>query len=128
MSIRALICEDEPLARETLRDFIAASPDLLLVGEATNGTIAYLPALAGYAFFGVVALVHGSPAGWYCIACAVILFAGFVFRAIDQDICLAFPLGTHFMWHVLIALMLSVNLMAVAKYGAPRRPAAGHRR
>ena len=37
MSIRALICEDEPLARETLRDFIAASPDLLLVGEATNG-------------------------------------------------------------------------------------------
>lgn len=98
------------------------------VGEATNGTIAYLPALAGYAFFGVVALVHGSPAGWYCIACAVILFAGFVFRAIDQDICQAFPLGTHFMWHVLIALMLSVNLMAVAKYGAPRRPAAGDRR
>ena len=98
------------------------------VSEATNGTIAYLPALAGYAFFGVVALLHGSPAGWYCIACAVILFAGFVFRAIDQDICQAFPLGTHFMWHVLIALMLSVNLMAVAKYGAPRRPAAGDRR
>ncbi|MFT7776494.1 LytR/AlgR family response regulator transcription factor [Roseateles sp.] len=37
MSIRALVCEDEPLARETLRDFIGASPDLLLVGEATNG-------------------------------------------------------------------------------------------
>lgn len=37
MSIRALICEDEPLARETLRDFIGASPALLLVGEAANG-------------------------------------------------------------------------------------------
>ena len=58
----------------------------------------------------------------YCIACAVILFAGFVFRAIDQDVCEAFPLGTHFLWHVLIALMLGVILFAVAKYGASRRP------
>lgn len=89
--------------------------------EATNGTTAYLPALGGYAFFGIVALIYGSAAGWYCIACAAILFAGFVFRAIDQDVCQAFPLGTHFMWHVLIALMLTVTLTAVAKYGAPRR-------
>ena len=92
------------------------------LSEASNGTTAYLPALAGFAFFGVVALVRGSPAGWYCIACAVILFAGFVFRAIDQDVCEAFPLGTHFLWHVLIALMLGVILFAVAKYGAPRGP------
>ena len=91
------------------------------LSEASNGTTAYLPALAGFAFFGVVALVRGSPAGWYCIACAVILFAGFVFRAIDQDVCEAFPLGTHFLWHFLIALMLGVILSAVAKYGAPRR-------
>ena len=92
------------------------------LSEASNGTTAYLPALAGFAFFGVVALVRGSPAGWYCIVCAVILLAGFVFRAIDQDVCEAFPLGTHFLWHVLIALMLGVILSAVAKYGAPRRP------
>jgi two-component system LytT family response regulator len=37
MSIRVVICEDEPLARETLRDFIAATPELVLVGEAANG-------------------------------------------------------------------------------------------
>jgi two-component system, LytTR family, response regulator len=34
---RVLICEDEPLARETLRDFIAAQPELALVGEAADG-------------------------------------------------------------------------------------------
>ncbi|MFZ2986590.1 LytR/AlgR family response regulator transcription factor, partial [Ideonella sp.] len=33
----AVICEDEPLARETLRDFIAARPELTLVGEAADG-------------------------------------------------------------------------------------------
>ena len=53
------------------------------LNEATNGTTAYLPALAGYAFFGIVALAYRSPAGWYCITCAIILFAGFVFVA-DQ--------------------------------------------
>jgi hypothetical protein len=98
------------------------------MNEATNGTTVYLPALGGYAFFGALALLYGSPAGWYCIACAVTFFAGFVFRAIDQNVCQALPLGTHFMWHVLIALTLSVNLMAVAKYGAPRKPAQTDRR
>ncbi len=34
---RVLICEDEPLARETLRDFIAEHAQLLLVGEASDG-------------------------------------------------------------------------------------------
>lgn len=37
MSRRVVICEDEPLARETLRDFVAAWPGLQLVGEAADG-------------------------------------------------------------------------------------------
>ncbi len=37
MTHRVLICEDEPLARETLRDFIATRPELVLVGEASDG-------------------------------------------------------------------------------------------
>lgn len=35
-----VVCEDEPLARETLRDFIAAQPGLVLVGEAADGATA----------------------------------------------------------------------------------------
>jgi two-component system, LytTR family, response regulator len=37
MSKTALICEDEPLARETLRDFIGAREELVLIGEASDG-------------------------------------------------------------------------------------------
>jgi two-component system, LytTR family, response regulator len=37
MTHRVLICEDEPLARETLRDFVSAWPALQLVGEAADG-------------------------------------------------------------------------------------------
>jgi two-component system, LytTR family, response regulator len=35
--ITTMICEDEPLARETLRDWIATQPQLVLIAEATNG-------------------------------------------------------------------------------------------
>jgi len=88
--------------------------------QVTNGTTAYLPALAGFLFFGLVALVRGSRAGWYAISCAVILCLAFFFRAVDQAVCGSFPLGTHFLWHTLIAAMLGVMLTAVAKYGHPR--------
>jgi two-component system, LytTR family, response regulator len=37
MKHRVLICEDESLARDTLRDFVAARPELVLVGEAHDG-------------------------------------------------------------------------------------------
>ena len=37
MNIRTLIVEDEPLARQTLRDFIADFKWLELVGEASDG-------------------------------------------------------------------------------------------
>ena len=59
--------------------------------QATNGTTAYLPALAGFLFFGLVALVRGSRAGWYAISCAVILCLAFFFRAVDQAVCGCVP-------------------------------------
>jgi two-component system LytT family response regulator len=37
MTRRVMICEDEPLARDTLRDFIGAHAGLVLVGEAGDG-------------------------------------------------------------------------------------------
>jgi two-component system, LytTR family, response regulator len=40
MSKTVLICEDEPLARETLRDFIGEHEGLILIGEASDGAMA----------------------------------------------------------------------------------------
>ena len=47
MTLPVLICEDEPLARDTLRDFIAARPELQLVGEAADGVQALKMIRAG---------------------------------------------------------------------------------
>jgi hypothetical protein len=37
---------------------------------------------------------------------AVILIASLVFRTIDEMVCEAVPLGTHFLWHILNGVML----------------------
>ncbi|MEW2917582.1 ceramidase domain-containing protein [Ruegeria sp. ANG10] len=37
---------------------------------------------------------------------AVILIVSIAFRALDDPICAQVPLGTHFMWHILNAVML----------------------
>lgn len=96
----------------------AAVPDWLR--EASNGSTGYLPPFLALAFFGALAARAGSPAGWYTIAAAGIFVASVTFRAIDPLVCEAMPLGTHFMWHALNALLLGVLLAATARYGAPR--------
>jgi hypothetical protein len=87
---------------------------------ATNGSIGYLPAGGAFVFCGIVILISRSAGGWYSLACAAIFVFAVYFRTIDPTICASFPLGTHFLWHSLNALMLGVALVAVAKYGAPR--------
>ncbi|MEM1352958.1 MAG: hypothetical protein AAGF27_11480, partial [Pseudomonadota bacterium] len=37
---------------------------------------------------------------------AVILVVSLAFRTIDEPVCGAVPLGTHFMWHILNGVML----------------------
>lgn len=92
---------------------------------ATNGTLGYLPAFLALVFFGAVELAVGNPAGRYNLAAAAIFVVSAVFRSIDAQLCASVPLGTHFLWHLLNALMLGVMLAAVARYGAPQavRPA-----
>ena len=92
--------------------------------EASNGSTGYLPPFLALAFFGVWVIRAGNPAGWYNIAAAGIFVLSVTFRALDPVVCEAMPLGTHFLWHTLNALMLGVVLAAVARHGAPRHPGA----
>ncbi len=92
-------------------------------GEATNGTIGYLPALLAFPVMGAIFLRRGSAAGWYILVAGVIFLASATFRMIDPPVCGSFPLGTHFLWHTLNGAMLAVLLFTVARFGA-RAPEA----
>lgn len=89
----------------------------------TSGSVGYLPAfLALFGFGGWVAL-RGHPAGRWLLAAALTFLASVTFRALDHHVCEALPLGTHFMWHVLNAVMLGLLAVAAARHGS--RAAAG---
>jgi len=73
-----------------------------------NGSTGYLPALAALIAVAVVARGQGVRRG---LAFAALLFAvSLALRTADLAVCQAFPLGTHFAWHILNAAVLYVLL------------------
>ena len=76
---------------------------------ALNGSHAYLPALA--ATFAVGLLTRG-PVGRLVLSAGVTFAVSLLFRTIDNAVCAAFPLGTHFIWHCLNAVLLYLLLRA----------------
>jgi len=91
-----------------------------------NGSHAYLPALAATFVVGWLAVRH--PSGPLILAAGATLAVSLLFRSIDQAVCDAFPLGTHFLWHslngVALYLLLRAGLVdqsAASKSGAMPR-------
>jgi hypothetical protein len=89
-----------------------------LVGSL-NGSIGYVPVpilIAAYA----VALRHRRPEVARGLAIgAGILALSLVFRTLDAGICAGFPLGTHFLWHLLNAAMLGWMIRVVVEGRGP---------
>jgi hypothetical protein len=75
-----------------------------------NGSHEYLPALGATLVIGW--LTRGGSAGPFILGAAATLVVSLVFRSIDNAVCNAMPLGTHFLWHSLNGLGLYLLLRA----------------
>lgn len=83
---------------------------------ATAPLFAMIPGIgssAGYAPVPLLILIHAALLRHRARATARglalgagLLVASLVFRTVDEPLCAAWPLGTHFLWHVLNAVML----------------------
>jgi hypothetical protein len=85
-----------------------------------NGSGEYLPPLAALV---VVGWMAPRESGRSILLAAAVFAVSLVFRSIDQAICSAFPLGTHFIWHLLNAAVLFILLRAALlgeRVGQPR--------
>ena len=91
-----------------------------LVGPL-NGSVSYVPVpilILGYA----AALMPRDPETARGLAIgAGLLFLSLLFRTIDAGVCAGFPLGTHFLWHVLNGVML--GWMILVLHRGPGSPA-----
>jgi hypothetical protein len=82
-----------------------------------NGSVGYLPALAALIVVAAVAKEKEVRRG---LALAALLFAiSLALRTVDIALCPAFPLGTHFAWHILNAAVLYI-LLRTAITARPR--------
>jgi Ceramidase len=95
-------------------------------GECLNGSVGYLPALAGLAIIGAIMGVRRHPAAWYILGAAGVFAVSLVLRTFDRGMCSTIgladhPIGTHFLWHSLNAAMLYLLLIATVRHGPLRQ-------
>jgi len=82
-----------------------AFPKVLPAGPAT-GSAAYLPYVVALLLM-IAYLWHRRPASARAFLGATLLFgAALALRTVDPALCQALPVGTHFLWHLLNAVVL----------------------
>ena len=75
----------------------------------------YLGPFATGVVLAVVLKMRGHPA-WGWIAAAVAVFVpSYIFRSIDGPLCDVWPVGTHFLWHILNGTVLGLAIAPLAK-------------
>ncbi|MBZ6078748.1 ceramidase domain-containing protein [Microvirga puerhi] len=83
-----------------------------------NGSVGYLPAAAALLVVGVLCLRKGEGAvGRALLAAACVFAMSLVFRSMDQALCPTLPIGTHFLWHILNAVVLGILMIAAITRG-----------
>lgn len=94
-----------------------------------NGSLFYLPALGALIVMGLLLKERGHRAAPYLLWAAAVFAVSVTFRSLDMALCSdtvfdGRKIGTHFLWHLLNALMLFLLLRASLEAGAPAvRPA-----
>mgnify|MGYP005995486185 CR=1 FL=1 len=86
-----------------------------------NGSLQYAPALIALLVFAGLTTLRGHPVRNYVVTAAAMFLLSLVFRSIDLQVCDVAIIGTHFLWHLLNALMVGVLLQALVVALPPRR-------
>ena len=88
------------------------------VAGLTNGSIDYVPAILALLGVGLALLPRAPGPARSVLVTAGIFLVSLAFRTVDVASCGSLPLGTHFLWHVLNAVVLYRLLVAAAEFEA----------
>lgn len=70
-----------------------------------HGAFVYAPGLVVTLVLGVFHARERDVARFALLAAAGVYLAALFFRTIDNEVCPVLPIGTHFLWHILIGLV-----------------------
>ncbi|TVQ85245.1 MAG: hypothetical protein EA400_16195 [Chromatiaceae bacterium] len=96
----------------------------LVPAAALNGSVGYLPALAFLIGFWVWLRGRGHPLAPTMLAAAGLFGLSLTLRTLDPDLCMLWPIGTHFVWHLFNAWLLYLLLDGLIRHGKRARGAA----
>lgn len=91
--------------------------------HVANGSMIYAPAIAVLLALGVHHWLRGGAGRGLLLAAGGALAVSLTFRTIDSAVCAQFPLGTHFLWHLINPLVLYLCVRAVSIATAVRERA-----
>lgn len=88
--------------------FFAATVTLeaMAPGDFLWGGALFIPTLVTFIGIGLTLHRRAHPAGDAMLAAMAVFLCAFAFRSLDIAICPSFPIGTHFLWHLLNAFLL----------------------
>lgn len=95
---------------------------------SVNRSEGYFPVFILLTGYGLVLRARAHPAAKGLLTAAAIFAVSLTFRSLDEALCHAIPVGTHFLWHCLNGLLLGVVLLTYIRHGArpvARGPARG---
>ncbi|MFZ0100338.1 MAG: hypothetical protein WAK98_17765 [Gemmobacter sp.] len=101
-----------------------ASPALAALLKAVMGPSAtYVPGhVATFGLAIATRLLLGGPVPVLLVAASATFAIALVFRELDKPDCDAFPVGTHFLWHIFNGITIGPALLSVERERATHRP------
>jgi hypothetical protein len=92
--------------------------------QLLNGSFVYVPALLLVLALGIYHWHQRKAGRLFLVGATLGLALAVFFRTLDAGICERFPLGTHFLWHVLVAAVIYLSMRALlAQRDEPGAPA-----
>jgi hypothetical protein len=82
---------------------------------ALGGGITHIPSVVLLGVVGVALLRKAIELWRYALLACGVYAAAILVRALDWEVCRVFPLGLHWLWHLLAALTGSLLLVGMAK-------------
>ena len=85
--------------------FLAGTFLVIPYSDVLHGAFVYVPGLIVTLVLGVFHAIERRVARFILLAAAGVYLAALFFRTIDNEVCPVLPIGTHFLWHILIGLV-----------------------
>lgn len=85
--------------------------------ETLNGSIFYIPTLALLIIITIILwLKNYSELKWHFQIASILFIVALFFRTVDQAVCETIPVGTHFVWHLLVASTIYPLMLGLICY------------